>query len=227
MSLEGGRSINFINFFKKQNSKDHLENIYRHIIRLGEPNFITAKYDIEESGNYHPAPIFKLKEGWYDYRILLKGNILGMYCAARRENANLILFEESRNYSIMEDWIFNLANLRKDRIYLTSDVTYHLTNHPERSMLSDYKKVIQRKRNATEWAVNQLALSKREVNQLETGTKIFETIHYYLGSDRSNAFKSLYAAIRSDRLRISYFILAFKITFGSHIIKKFKSLMIK
>ncbi|MFM7218024.1 MAG: glycosyltransferase family 2 protein [Bacteroidota bacterium] len=186
---------------------NHLEKLHEGIVRNGYPDFLCNRFDMVRDGKHFDSAINKLPAGWYDYRLLLDGNILGMYHAIKRENPGLVFFEEDRKYAILEDWMFNISNLRKSRIYLNDALTYHLHDHDSRSMRSDQAEIITRKFRALEWINRHVALSNEDTIRLSAHCEYFAAVHCQMDGRNSDSRKHLSAAFRMNGIRMKYVLL--------------------
>lgn len=194
--------------------KDHLTELKKQIIRLDYPDFICNKFDIIKDGRTITSAINKLKEGWYDYRLLLEGNVIGMYHAIKRENPGLKLFEEDRSFAILEDWMFNFENLRNNRIYLTDRTTYHLHDHSSRSMRSNHQEIVQRKSKAVDWIISRIQLEDHEISKLRAHALYFSAVHMRIDGNYKAARKNMVDAIAIEGVRPKHLILFAKLLLG-------------
>ncbi|MFM8431287.1 MAG: glycosyltransferase family 2 protein [Bacteroidota bacterium] len=193
---------------------NHLELLHQNIIRLDFPDFICNKFDVITGSKVKNPKICGLKPGWYDYRLLLDGNVLGMYHAVRRDNAGLKPFEQDRAYAILEDWMFNFENLRNNRIYVTDDITYHLHDHPERSMRSNHSEIIRIKMKAIDWIISRTRLTSDEISKLKSQGDFFAAVHFRLAGDFTAAMFHLRKSLNSGGLKIKHIKLFLKLIFG-------------
>jgi len=200
--------------------RDHLSVLHYHLVEQNFPDFLSTKFDIVRNGVNHPTAIGKLTEGYHDYRILLEGNILGMYLCARRTHPGLIHFEEDRRFSILEDWMFNFSNLRNQYIYLIDRTTYHIVDHENRSMKADLSLVARRMENATDWILENIPLSDEEQRTVAGYSAYFSAVNSFAANDRTSAVSYLKKAIRTTGWRFAYLRLIIKLMLGNRIIKK-------
>ncbi|MEY4571116.1 MAG: hypothetical protein RLZ10_309 [Bacteroidota bacterium] len=190
--------------------ENHLQVLYDKILQLGHSDFIGVKFDFIRNGKHFPAPISRLKEGYYDHKSLLHGNLFGIVFAIRRENKGLLFYEEDRRYSILEDWMFNFVNFKNSPIYLIDATTYHIIDHDNRSMRQDNSKIITRKQLAANWILQNVDLSQEEQKTLKGFTAYFCAIHSYLDYKEKIALTYLKKAIQSNGLRWNYISLGIK-----------------
>src|SRR5882762_559750 len=130
--------------------KNHLQVLFETIRSKPLCNFFATKYRLlNQKGASAPSDIENMKQGFYSYIDLLKGNFFACNFCLKRINSNIKWFEENRNFSVMEDWMFLMENLRYDCLYLIDEFTIQLRDHAKRSMNSDNQKIISRKLAAT------------------------------------------------------------------------------
>ena len=67
----------YLVFLDSDDVMDHqyLENLNRYIKKYPDCNFFGCKYDIVDTFGENSSPIGDLKPGFYDYKLLLKGNV--------------------------------------------------------------------------------------------------------------------------------------------------------
>jgi glycosyltransferase involved in cell wall biosynthesis len=203
--------------------RDHLKTLHDFILLESYPNFLTCKFNFIENGRVTRAPIDRLEQGYYDYKLLLEGNTLGMYSCARRENKNLILFEANREYAIFEDWMFHFVNLRHDKIFIIDRTTYHINNHNERSMRSSHIIINKKIKIAVDWIISRVELSTTEIKQLRAFMHYFAAIHAYADHTLDEAKKELKAAYNIKGTSLPYFILWVKCIVGKKILSTLKA----
>ena len=100
----------------------YLETLNKVIAENPGINLLAAKYNYDNNGKteYHPF-LQSLVEGWYDQNLFLKGNILACnYCVRIKDN-DPKLFPPERELASMEDWLFLLANLATDKIFIKDE----------------------------------------------------------------------------------------------------------
>ncbi|MFM2136029.1 MAG: hypothetical protein RL021_1429, partial [Bacteroidota bacterium] len=199
--------------------EQHLSVLYDCIVRENHPDFLTTKFDFLRNDKHIPTPVCSMKEGYYDYKILLKGNILGMYSCVKRQNPDLKLFEDDRKYAILEDWMFNLSNLRHSNTYLIDAVTYHIVDHPERSMTANPVKVAERMREASKWILENVDLDAEEKYTLNAYSVYFSAMNCLQANDRKNAWIYLRKGIAESGFRINYLRLIIRLLLGNRIMK--------
>jgi len=170
---------------------------------------LAAKYNYNNKGKTENNPSLQiLAEGWYDKNLFLKGNILACNFCIKIKDTDYKLFPEDRELSSMEDWLFLLRNLETEKIYIKDEVCITMRQHDERSMMNN-QKVIEARKKATVWAINNLRLSENEKNKLHAWSHYFCGIHEYLDHNRTSAVKETMKAIKLDGLNKKYFLLLF------------------
>lgn len=194
---------------------DHLETLHTYIHQLGEPDFIATKYLFIRDGKSRLSGINFLKEGYYDYRFFLNGNPLGCNICLRRSNPDLHPFVEDRKYAIKEDWMFNLQNLRYNKMYLIDKVTIHMNDHDDRSMRSDNSLIIQKTAYALEWLLQNVELSPQEQSLLRSHGYYFMAVHSRIDGKTKEALSFLKKAVETSGWEKKYLILWLKCKAGS------------
>lgn len=202
---------------------NHLEVLAKGISENNEPYFIATQFDfVDDNGRHFSSDIQSLAGGFHDYNIFLSGNPLACNVCVRKDNPELILFEEDRSYAIKEDWMFLIANTKQHPLYLIPEVTISMFDHPERSMRSNNSVIIERTHKAVTWIENRLSLSNSEKQALRAHENYFCGIHWYLESNRVNACKSALKAIRYGGLQFKYIALLLKSLAGRNLISRIK-----
>ena len=203
---------------------NHLKKLRSIILSKPNINFFAAKFNFFENGNYLDAPISRLKEGIYDYRLLLKGNPFACNICTKRENKSLVPFLVDRNYSGMEDWIFLFANLWSQDLYLYDDVTITMNEHPNRSMRFN-KIIIDKRCRATEYLINKFNITPSERNELIGYSNYFCAIHAYLDQDKKKSLSYLIQATRKLKTKKEVMMMFLKVLFGREIVGKIKDII--
>jgi hypothetical protein len=93
-----------------------------------------------------------------------------------------------------------------------------MRQHDERSMMNN-QKVIEARKKATAWAINNLGLSENEKNKLNAWSHYFCGIHQYLDHNRTGAIKEAMDAIKLGGLNKKYLLLFAKSVIGRKLIK--------
>ncbi len=203
--------------------KNHLEVLHKNILAENSPAFIANKFDfVREDNSHHPSDINSIKKGYYDYRLFLNGNPLACNICVRKDAPGLILFEEDRKYSIKEDWLFLICNMKIHKLYITDDVTISMLDHADRSMRSDNSVIILRTGLAMEWILKKMDLGKSEVEKLKAHVNYFCGIHSYLDNNRSASVKYSVSAIRHGGIKMKYISLLLKSVIGRKLIASFR-----
>ena len=203
--------------------ENHLNVLSENIRQQNFPLFIATKFDfIDEEGNHLQSDIIKLKQGYYDYKLFLDGNPLACNICIKKQNAELYLFEEDRQYSIKEDWLFMIQNLYKNKLYIVDQITISMTDHAGRSMRSDNNIIIKRTLSAYEWILEKIKLTPSEQNQLFAHVNYFCGIHSYLDNNRNEGFRFIKNAFKYGGIKMKYLSLFLKTVLGRNIIKRLK-----
>lgn len=215
----------YVQFLDSDDSlKDaHLEILANKIEELNSPDFICSKYELLRNGKSVPTDIQKIKEGYYDYTLFLKGNPLACNICVRKANEKLIPFEEDRSYSIKEDWMFLIQNLRYNKIYIIDEVSVRMNDHELRSMRSDNSIIIERTFKAERWISEKVSLSRSEKNSLKAHCNYFCSIHSYIDANRNTGLKYIFKAISLKGLKIKYMLLVLKLILGKNTVDGIKN----
>jgi GalNAc5-diNAcBac-PP-undecaprenol beta-1,3-glucosyltransferase len=159
-----------------------------------------------------------VKEGFYDYKILLDGSIFGTLVCVKRNNPSLANFPPE--FNICEDWIFNFLNILNDQIYLIDKTTITVIEHSGRSMAQN-QKVIKARLLATEYLLSNINLSKDDAARMRAGSARFCAIHAYLDGERNMALRFVMKLFALNKFKFSDIFLLLKILTG----KKFADKM--
>lgn len=192
---------------------NHLAVLFAQLEQAQE-DFIATKYIFFDGITTKiPRDVKLLSAGYHTYTTFLIGNPLACCFTVRRENPNLILFNEDRDISIMEDWIFLLENLQKKKLFLLDVYTLEMRDHSSRSMRQDNGRIVNARRRATEYLRRALTLSLAEERSLKGHSSYFCAIHYYLDRYTSNGFYQLYDSVKLIGLTKNGIFLLIKLIF--------------
>jgi len=180
---------------------------------------LAAKYNYSANGKTESHPSLSvLAEGWYDKNLFFKGNILACnYCIRIKDN-NYKPYPEERELASMEDWLFLLRNLANEKIYIKDEICITMRQHDERSMMNN-QKVIEARKKANTWAIENLALTGQEKRKLNAWSHYFCGIHQYLDHNRAGAVKEVLSAIKEDGPNKKFLVLLSKSIIGRKLIK--------
>lgn len=195
----------------------YLSTLNEAIEKLPNCNFFATKYQIETEGVISFNEMNSLSEGFYDYTLLLKGNVFGTMICVKKKNPNFQFFPPQ--FSMCEDWIFNVFNLKNDKIYLIDNIAITIINHDSRSMANN-QKAIKGRQKAMEFIKENIQFSEKEVRILEGYTFQFCAIHSYIDGDRKNALHFWLKTMQKLGLSFSAIFLVFKILIGKKLINK-------
>ena len=197
----------------------YLELLNNIIVEYPGVKLLAAKYNYINKGKIeNNAALQNLAEGWYDQSLFLKGNILACnYCIKIKGN-DFKFFPPERELASMEDWLFLLANLVDNKIYIKNEIGVTMRQHDERSM-SNNQKVIEARRKAVDWALKELEFSPSKRKTLIAWSHYFCGIHEYLDNKRKEAVKEAITAIKGDGLQKRFLMLLAKSIIGRKLIK--------
>ncbi len=222
---------NYILFFDSDDfmQSHHLQTLYDAIKQNPEAQFLSTKFefeaDVDGKKKIFPSHISHLKEGFYDYKLILEGSYFGtLVCFDRK----LIESKEGlkpfpTEFNICEDWIFLFRNLyaHKIPIYVINKTTTTVNDHPNRSM-ADNQKVILARLEATTFLENEIEFSDTELKTLKGYSYQFCAVHSYIDKNRKQAFgfwKKMVSYLGYNKNTI---ILGIKILIGKNFIEKLK-----
>ena len=198
---------------------DHLSVLKEAIVKNDYPDFISTKFYLARNGKNYPGDIVGLKEGFYDYHIFLNGNPLACNICVKRENPDLKYFVEDRSFSIKEDWLFLLQNLRHHHLFLVDKITILMEDHDERSMRKDDQLIIEKTKKAYKWINDNIQLPNHEDEILRAHVHFFIAVHSYLDGERKPAISNVIKAIRLRGIKRKYIFLLIKSFIGRKLIR--------
>lgn len=200
----------------------YLETLNKIIDENPGVKLLATKYNYDNNGKTEYHPFLKhLEEGWYDQDLFLKGNILACNYCVRTKDPDLKLFPPERELASMEDWLFLLANLTSNKIFIKDEICVTMRQHDERSM-NNNQKVIEARKKATDRALHTIELSAGKKKTLIAWSHYFCGVHEYLDHKRGAAVKEAIAAIKGDGLQRSFLLLLGKSMVGRKLIKKIR-----
>ena len=197
----------------------YLELLNNIIVEYPEVKLLAAKYNYINKGKLeNNSALRNLAEGWYDQTLFLKGNILACnYCIKIKSN-NFKFFPPERELASMEDWLFLLSNLADNKIYIKNEIGVTMRQHDERSM-SNNQKVIEARKKALDWALNNLELSADAKTILIARSHYFCGIHQYLDHKGAAAIKEAITAVKIEGLKKPFLVLIMKSIVGRKFIR--------
>ncbi|HEU5166436.1 MAG TPA: glycosyltransferase family A protein [Chitinophagaceae bacterium] len=200
----------------------YLETLNKIIIEHPGVKLLATKFNYINKGKTEiNSALQNLKEGWYDQTLFLKGNILACnYCIKIKDN-DFKFFPPERELASMEDWLFLLANLAGNGIFIKNEICVTMRQHDERSM-NNNQKVIVARRKATDWALKTLELPSSKKKILIAWSHYFCGIHEYLDFKRGAAVKEAISAIKGDGLQKIFLLLLVKSIVGRKFVNRVK-----
>lgn len=208
-------------------SDDVMENFYLLVLsdiikeHPGQ-DFLAAKYDFEFSdGRRAPSTIHTLKEGFYDFKFFLEGNVLACNFCIKIKDAAYKKFPPERELASMEDWLFVLLNTQTRPIFIKDIICVHMKEHEGRSMAQN-ELVIRARKKATEWIMKHMTLSNTEQKILKTWSHYFCGIHEYVENNKKQAINESLSAMRLGGFNPKFILLFFKSIIGRNLIAKYK-----
>jgi glycosyltransferase involved in cell wall biosynthesis len=200
----------------------HLQTLYEAILQHPQCDMFAAKYEYNREGSISYNEIKNIAEGFYDYQLLLKGNIFGVLVCIRKNMPDFQFFPP--DFNILEDWIFNIANLKKNKqIYLIDKTTMTIIDHDFRTMKNN-QKVIAARSKATAYLLENFEFTLEEKKILRGYGYKFYAIHEYIDGNRKAAVYHVKKAVKLLGWDKSLFLLLIKSIIGKQIIEKIKLL---
>ena len=197
-----------------------------HNVLENEPrDFVAVKYImVNEEGAKINDGNSKFESRNYTYKDFLKGNFLACNFTIRRANKDLKYFENDREFSILEDWMFLLENLKNEQLYLIDKVCLHMLSHDGRSMINN-QLVIERRLRANKEMINRLNLDESESKYITGYSYLFCAIHAYLDNRRLQSFKFIKQSFNKLGLKKEHIILYIKNVLGYKVISTLKNII--
>ncbi len=201
---------------------DHLSVLAATIQEEKSPDFLATKYQLSDGKKIYRTDIQSLNSGYYDYKLLLGGNLFSCNFCVKRLLDDLVSFNEMREYAAFEDWIFLVQNLTRRKIYVVDAVTITMNDHQYRSMRQSNKKLLHKRLASSEYLISQLSISKNEQDSMWANSYYFGAVHAYLENSRWDCFRFLARALKYQ-LDFKFVLLAIKAVLGKPLITKLVS----
>lgn len=186
-------------------------------------NFLATKYRFFKNGETFDSPLSSLPEGLYGLDLLVTGGSFGCHFCVKRRNDSLHLFEEDREYSIGEDWMFLTKNLERDSLYLIDKSTVLVREHVGRSMNSDNLAIIRRKLKAADWIEENVILTPGQRSALRGHAFFFCAVHSYLDSSLARGLSFWFKALTRQGPTREILILFPKLLLGRRWVQRIMS----
>lgn len=168
---------------------EHLEGFYNIIqnksgfILYGSKHYFRR----EDGSTYQNSDMKTLSPGVYNYKLFLRGNPIGCIFCVKKDYAIRNMFNESREYSALEDWLYLIINTNQTPIYIHDICTYVVNDHGTRSMRND-NKLVQKRIATTREIEETLSLTLNQKNILWANTFYFNSVHSLLAGNRALSF---------------------------------------
>jgi len=200
----------------------YLSTLFEIIKEYPTQGFFAAKYNfILPNGKQVPSTINSLKEGFYDFKFFLQGNVLACNFCIKLFDFDYIKFPAERELASMEDWLFVLLNTKNNPIFIKDIVCVHMQEHEGRSMAQN-NVVIKARKSATEWILKNITLSSSEKKKLRTWSHYFCGVHEYLDNNRRQAINESINVIKMGGVKREFLLLFFKSLIGRKLIRNYK-----
>jgi glycosyltransferase involved in cell wall biosynthesis len=189
----------------------YLNTLHCAIGQHPECNFFACHRQFSHNGVIRFNETAQLKTGFYDYKLLLKGSVFGTVVCVRLNNPKLLPFPPE--FNIFEDWIFNICNLRHDKLFFIDKVSMTIYEHPQQTMQNNRKAIAARER-ATAYLLPKLDLTTQETNIFLGYGHLFCAIHAYLEGETRQALSFWVQAYKKVGFSIKNMLLLAKILVG-------------
>lgn len=200
--------------------KSHLATLYEAILRKPQIRFIASKYEISRNGHCYPSDLDSLDEGFYGIEVVLDGNPFACNFSVRRDNPNLKLFRQEREFVVVEDWVFLVENLISDSMYLVDERTVVMTDHDQRSMRSHHRDIIRARLFALNWLLSKYTFANSQIKRIAGHSYYFCAIHNYIDGRSIDGLQLLLKAIGVLGLEMRTIILGLKLIIGRKMIER-------
>jgi GalNAc5-diNAcBac-PP-undecaprenol beta-1,3-glucosyltransferase len=197
----------------------YLTTLYEAIEKYPDCNFFATKYQIATNGEVSMNEIKDLAEGFYDYRLLLRGSIFGTMVCVKRQIPNFYPFPPE--FNMCEDWIFNMLNLKEHKIYLIDKVGMTIVNHDTRSMANN-QKAIEGRLKAMQFIKEKISFAHQEAKELVGYSYQFCATHSYIDGRRKQALLFWFKTVKNLGVQKSTILLFVKILIGKKLISKIR-----
>jgi glycosyltransferase involved in cell wall biosynthesis len=173
---------------------------------------------VQPNGAKVESDMRKINKPSINYTDFLSGNFLACnFCFERPYIKHL--FQESRSYSAMEDWIFLIQNLRHQPMYLSKIPAVLMNDHEGRSMRANHLNIVGKVSNFLAFFELEQSLSKKEYFKLALTGNYLRSIHAYLGAEKGLAIQySIKGLFMSGQLR--FLTMFVKALIGHSLVKK-------
>lgn len=192
---------------------DHLSTLKSEIDN-SRPCLLATKFTLESStGEVNEHRDFSGINNEVDFHFFLSGNPIACNFTVKNDLSKIVPFENSKEFTGFEDWIFLFLNTIKHPLKVIDCVTVRMADHSDRSMRNEHAGLIRRRNNATKLIEERVTLTEAELKKLHAGTNYFNSVHAYLGDFKNESFKYLLRSLRGgfninqakQALRIAFF----------------------
>ncbi len=194
---------------------DYLSILYVAIEQYPTCNFFACHRQFKSEDKISFNETARLATGFYDYQLLLKGSIFGTVVCVRLANPKLVPFPPE--FNIFEDWLFNIQNLRHDKLYFIAKVAMTINEHPQQTM-KDNQKAIAARQRATDFLLPLLDLTAEETKIFLGHHHRFCAIHHYIAHQRRAALRHWWQCVSYLGLSTVQSVLLAKILIGKKMI---------
>ena len=199
--------------------ENHLAVLNNTITLFPEYGLYATRYEFFNEKGIIKNSISPVLAGSYDINIVLLGNPFAVNFCVKNDLDNINYFESNRIYSTMEDWMFLIANISKNKLLVINDITIFMRDHPKRSMKSEATLLSEKRLLATKRIIETVNLTEENIKKIWLGTYRFCAIHYYIDCNRNKSiyYWKLYA--KTNGMTIEALKLIIKFIIGKKIIR--------
>lgn len=201
---------------------DYLSNLEGLIVANPTTNFLAPKFLIKQDEALNSTDVMLLQPGIQSVSTVLKGNPFACNICIKKSNPDLIMFNEDRTLSTMEDWIFLVQNLFKSHMILGSFTGVHMQQHEGRSMQQN-QLLIERRLLATEFLDQAVPFTTEQKSILWGYSYYFCAVHSYIDKNKTQALQYVKKGIEKVGYTKKFFLLWIKIILGKSVINFIKA----
>lgn len=177
----------------------HLQSLFEYVSENTLNSLVAFKYLISNSVTTWESESCRLSDADIGLKALLKGNPFACNFAISYCAKPIFLFQESRQLSSMEDWIFLIQNFSTHGLSLMPRPSVILSDHVGRSMNANQTVISARLYAISFLNLHNSCLSSPQLKTLTAYSFLFCAIHSYLDNRRYDSLKFF---VKSTRYRI-------------------------
>ncbi len=174
----------------------HLQSLFEYVSEHTPNSLVAFKYLISNSVTTKESESCRLSDEDIDLKALLKGNPFACNFAISACEKPILLFQESRQLSSMEDWIFLIQNFPTHGLSLMPRPSVILSDHVGRSMNANQSVIRARLHAISFLHLHNSCMSSSQLNTLTAYSFLFCAIHSYLDNKRYDSLKFFVKGMR-------------------------------